>query len=62
MKAGIKHYWKPTPQKMRKLGDSLLATATFVTGLSIISNYKTVALVAVIAGAIGKFITNFFTE
>ena len=23
MKFGLKHYWKPTPLKMRKLGDSI---------------------------------------
>ena len=62
MKAGLKHYYKPTPAKLRKLGDALLGTATFVTGLSIISNYKTVAIIAVVVGAIGKFLTNFFTE
>jgi len=62
MKAGLKQYYKPTPAKLRKLGDALLGAATFVTGLSIISNYKTVAIIAVIVGAVGKFMTNFFTE
>ena len=26
----MKHYWKPTPKKWRKLGDALLAAATIV--------------------------------
>ncbi len=62
MKASIRHFYNPTPAKLRKLGDALLASATFVTSLAIVQNYKTVALVAVIVGAVGKFITNFFTE
>jgi hypothetical protein len=30
MKEMMKNYWKPTPKKWRRLGDSLLAAATII--------------------------------
>ena len=30
-KITIKNYWKPTPKKWRRLGDSLLAAATVLS-------------------------------
>ena len=56
------NYFKPTPKKWRKLGDALLATSTTVAGFAIVEDYKWVALTAVLIGAIGKFLSNFFTE
>jgi len=58
----IKNYYQPTPKKWRQLGDALLAVSTFVTAQSIVAGNQTVALVAVILGAVGKFLTNFFSE
>jgi hypothetical protein len=58
----IEKYWQPTPKKWRKIGDTLLATSTFITSASIICDYHTLGLIFLIIGAIGKFITNFFTE
>lgn len=58
----MKNYYKPTPVKWRKLGDALLAVSAFLAGSQILANNKTLALVALGIGVIGKFLTNFFSE
>ena len=62
LKCGYSHYKKPTPTFWRKLGDGLLAMSTFVSVYAIAEEYKWIAFTAVLVGAIGKFLTNFFTE
>lgn len=57
---GLSHYGKPTPKKLRRLGDGLLLASTIVTEEAITSN-PTVASVALLFGVIGKFLTNFFS-
>ena len=57
-----KNYYHPTPKKWRKLGDTLLAVSTAITGFAMYENVKWVALTALITGVVGKFLTNFFTE
>lgn len=52
-------YLAPTPVKWRKIGDSLLAACTFITSAAIVCNYHTLGLIALIGGAVGKFITDF---
>lgn len=56
------NYYGPTPKKWRQLGDALLAISTAVSGYTIYSNEHTVALISMICGVLGKFLTNFFTE
>lgn len=69
----LKNYWKPTPKKWRMIGDTILATATFVTGGSLIAydqlkeiftpqEVKVIIASAFILGVVGKFLTNFFKE
>jgi len=58
----LKNYYKPTPVKWRKLGDALLAVSVTITGFAVYENVQWVALTALITGAIGKFLTNFFKE
>jgi hypothetical protein len=58
----LSNYYKPTPARWRKIGDGLLAASTFVTGYSLIANYHTLAITALVVGAIGKFMTDFFHE
>lgn len=60
MKSIIKSYYKPTPAKWRKLGDAFLAISTFLTGLEIHYDKHTVAIVVLVTGVVGKFLTNFF--
>ena len=55
-------YYKPTPAKMRKIGDTLLGMSQFLTGYSIIMEEKWLALLCILIGTIGKGFTNFFTE
>jgi hypothetical protein len=66
-------YWKPTPKKWRKLGDTFLAVSSVMAigGLWQFDNLKDIftafeiksMIVSSIAlGALGKFLTNFFKE
>lgn len=57
-----KDYYSPTPKKWRKLGDALLGVSTTITGFAIYEEAKWVAIAALIAGVVGKFLTNFFAE
>jgi len=62
MKIGISKYRKPTPDKMRKIGDALLAVSTFVTTYAAAEEIKWLTITAVCVGAAGKFFTNLFSE
>ena len=63
MKFGLKHYWKPTPLKMRKLGDSIAVACGSISGLAYIGQAPTWVITSlIIAAFVGKFITNYFTE
>jgi hypothetical protein len=67
----MKRYWKPTPKKWRRLGDSLLAVAT-VIAIGGIWQYdslkeiftpgelKVMIITSIVFGVVGKFLTNFF--
>jgi hypothetical protein len=55
-------YSSPTPKKWRKIGDALLATSTTITSFAIYEDAKAVAIVALVLGSLGKFLTNFFSE
>lgn len=67
------HYWKPTPKKWRRIGDSLLAVASVLAigGLWQFDNLKDIfttgeikimIVSSIILGVLGKFLTNFFKE
>lgn len=69
----LKHYYKPTPVKWRKLGDALLACAGLVGGGGILAyeqlkdlytphQLKIMIGVSLVVGIAGKFLTNFFTD
>lgn len=62
MKFSIKHYWNPTPKRIRKIADGVLAMSTFITTSSIIADWHKVALAAVLLGAGAKFLSNCFSE
>ena len=61
-KFGWSRYQRPTPKKMRRLGDALLSVSTTITGFAIYEGEKWVAIAALATGVVGKFLTNFFTE
>jgi hypothetical protein len=69
----MKHYWKPTPKKWRRLGDSLLAVATIIAVGGIWQydslkeiftpqELKIMIISSIAFGVVGKFLTNFFKE
>lgn len=58
----MKSYWAPTPNKMRKIGDALLGVFSITSMSSMIIDNKTMAIVSLIIGVVGKVLTNFFSE
>ena len=67
------HYWKPTPKRWRRIGDSLLAVASVLAigGLWQFDNLKDIfttqeikimIVTSIVLGVVGKFLTNFFKE
>lgn len=61
LKFGLYYYSKPTPKRMRRIGDALLLVSTLFTN-EIMVDKPAVASIAMITGVIGKFLTNFFAE
>lgn len=62
MKFGLKHYWSPTPKKIRKIADSLSASALAVSAYTFMTDYKVVAYIVLACAFIGKFLSNLFSE
>lgn len=60
IKFGLGEYSKPTPKKLRRLGDGLLLVSTIVTEETLVDK-PALASMALICGVIGKFLTNFFS-
>jgi hypothetical protein len=56
----LKSYFKPTPKRFRILGDSIAAASLFIAGLNL--DHPKIMLISGIAGAVGKFVTNFFGD
>lgn len=61
LRFGLMQYSKPTPKKMRRIGDALLLVSTLFTN-EVMIDKPFVASVAMISGVVGKFLTNFFSE
>lgn len=62
MKFGFKHYWNPTPKKVRKVADSLSAAALAVSAYTFMTDYKVVAYIVLACAFVGKFLSNLFSE
>jgi hypothetical protein len=62
MEFGWKHYFSPTPKRMRIFGDSLAAAGTFGASIAILNGHPIAGTVIMIVAVIGKFISNFFTD
>lgn len=69
----VKSYWKPTPKKWRKWGDTLLAVSSVLAigGLWQFDNLKDIftpfeikimIVTSIVLGVVGKFLSNFFKE
>jgi hypothetical protein len=61
LKFGLSQYAKPTPKKLRRLGDGLLLVSTIMTN-EIMVDKPALASISLICGVLGKFLTNFFSE
>ena len=61
-KFGWKHYFAPTPKRIRVLGDSLAAAGTFGASIAVLNGHPIAGTIIMIVGIVGKFISNFFTE
>lgn len=62
MKFGWKHYFEPTPKRMRVFGDSLAAAGTFGASIVILNGHPVAGTIVMVIAVIGKFISNFFTD
>jgi len=69
----VHRYWSPTPKKWRKIGDSLLASATVIAVGGVwqfdalkevftAGQLKVMIISSIAFGVVGKFLTNFFKE
>ena len=62
MKFGLKHYFSPTPKRLRVLGDSMAAAGTFGAGIIILNGHPIVGTIVMVIAVVGKFISNFFSD
>lgn len=62
MKFTWKSYFKPTPKRIRIVGDSIVAAATFAASISVLNGHPMAGTIIMIVGAFGKFISNFFAD
>lgn len=62
MKFGWKHYFEPTPKRLRIFGDSLAAAGTFGASIVILNGHPVAGTVIIVVAVIGKFISNFFKD
>jgi hypothetical protein len=61
-KFNFKHYFLPTPKRLRILGDSLASASVFAGTFAIINDMERLAVFVIISGWAGKFLTNFFSN
>lgn len=59
---GFRHYFKPTPKRIRIFGDSLAAASVLGASISILNGHPLMGTIMMAAGWTGKFISNFFTD
>ena len=59
---GWKHYFAPTPKRVRVLGDSLAAAGTFGAGIAVLNGHPVIGTTIMVISIVGKFISNFFTD
>jgi asparagine N-glycosylation enzyme membrane subunit Stt3 len=62
MKFGPQHYWAPTPKKIRKIADAILAGVVFAGSTASLNGHPIVGTVIFSLGVIAKIVSNFFTE
>ena len=58
MEFGFKHYFKPTPKRVRIFGDSLAAAGTFASSIVILNGHPLAGTIVMVIAIVGKFISN----
>lgn len=58
----LKHLLKPTPKKLRRLGNAMAALSTGAVIPAFLSDNRALALAIFVVGAIGKFLSSLFSE
>lgn len=56
------NYFKPTPKRIKILGDSLAGSAVFIATISMVNGYEKIAVAVAVIGMVGKFLSNFFAD
>jgi hypothetical protein len=62
MRFGLKSYFKPTPKRLRVLGDSMAAAGTLGASIAVLNGHPVAGTVVMVVAVLGKFISNFFTN
>lgn len=62
MKFNWKAYGKPTPKKIKRIADALLAGAMTVASISFAAEHQTIAIVVLIIAGLAKIVSNFFED
>lgn len=57
----FKNIFKPTPTKLKRLGNTLFGISTTITGYSLYLEIQWIAAAALGLGVLGKFITMLFS-
>lgn len=58
----IKGYWTPTPVKIRKIADSILAGVIFAGSMTALNGLPVLGTCIFVIGFLAKIVSNFFTE
>jgi len=61
MEFSFSGYSQPTPVMVQKIGHALLVTSVTIGTYSIYNDYKVFGIIAICMGAIGQFLSTFFT-
>lgn len=60
MEFGWKHYWAPTPKRVRQIADGISSAAVFAGTLISLNGDPRVGTAIFITGFLAKVISNFF--
>lgn len=61
-KVGFKSYFETTPRRVRRIGNTLLTTATTASTFSFAMDNKMIGIIIFVVGCVGKLITEFFSD
>ena len=62
MKFGWKHYWEPTPKRVRQIADGIASASVFAGTIASMNGNVKMGTAVFITGFVSKIISNFFTD